>query len=353
MLAGQLADLAPACQRAVGDQRLIAGVVEHRPEVVGHAAVDGDPGRDVALDRLHRVQGDGRVGYQRPARLQQQPLVGTEVIVHRADDRIDVPLGRRRPLTGRVRRSESATEVVDAVVAERRDRSDRLSERLELEQLRADVEVQPDELERRALPQAGDRGGCLGDREAELRVRLSGRDLLMRVARDAGRDPDQDLLAAAELARDPLEALELVERVEHDVAHTRLERLPQLACGLGVAVQIRAPRIEAAPQRQRELAPGGDVARESLLGERPVDGRARERLGGEQDVEVAVASGERIDERAGAGAQVVLDHYVDGSPEFPRKLDRVAAAELEPSALVDARAERQDCRQRGGDGGLH
>src|SRR5436190_10205719 len=37
---------------AIGDVRLIDGAVEHRTQVVGHAAVDGDPARDVLLDAL-------------------------------------------------------------------------------------------------------------------------------------------------------------------------------------------------------------------------------------------------------------------------------------------------------------
>ena len=100
----------------------------------------------------------------------------------------------------------------------------------------------------------------------------------MRVPGDAGRDPDQHVLHGPALARDPLEPLEIVERVEHHVADSGLERLAQLAFGFGVPVQIDPCRVEAAPQRQRELAAGGDVARQPLLRQRAVHGGARERL---------------------------------------------------------------------------
>ena len=128
------------------------------------------------------------------------------------------------------------------------------------------------------------------------------------------------------------------KRVEHDVADAGLERLAQLALGLGVAVQVDPRRVEAAAQRERELAAGGDVAGQALLGQHPVDRRAGERLGGEQHVEVVVAGGQRVEERAGAGAQVVLGHDVRRRAELARELDRVAAADLEAAALVDAGA---------------
>ena len=100
--------------------------VQHRPQVVRHPAVDRDPGRDVALDRLDRVQGHRRVGDQRAARLEQQPLVRRRA---RSCTR------RRSPSTyssivggllgGGVGDAEAAAEVVDRELAERRDRRDR------------------------------------------------------------------------------------------------------------------------------------------------------------------------------------------------------------------------------------
>ena len=77
----------------------------------------------------------------------------------------------------------------------------------------------------------------------------------MGVAGDARGDPDQHLLAAPALAGDPLEPVELVERVEHDVADAGVERLAQLGVGLGVAVQVDARRVEAAAQRQASSPP--------------------------------------------------------------------------------------------------
>jgi hypothetical protein len=118
-------------------------------------------------------------------------------------------------------------------------------------------------------------------------------------------------------------------------------------------VQVRPRRVKTGAQRERELAPRGDVTRQSLFSERAVDGGAGKRLGGEQHVEVAVAGGERIDERARPGTQVVLDDDVGRGPELPRQLERIAAAELEAAALVDACPEREQIRERWGERRLH
>ena len=112
---------------------------------------------------------------------------------------------------------------------------------------------------------------------------------------------------APALGSDPLETLDVVQRVEHDVPDPGLERELELGLRLGVAVQVDARWIEAAAQRERELAARGDVTGESLLGEHAVDGGAGKRLGGEQHVDSrGCAPRGRVDEGTGAGAQVVL-----------------------------------------------
>ncbi len=111
----------------------------------------------------------------------------------------------------------------------------------------------------------------------------------MGVAGDVGGHADQDVLRRPALRSNLFQALDVVQRVEHDVADARLEGKLELGLGLGVAVQVDSSRLEAAPQSQRELAAGGDVARQSLLGKHAIYRRAGERLGGEQHVAVRVA----------------------------------------------------------------
>ena len=144
------------------------------------------------------------------------------------------------------------------------------------------------------------------------------------------------------LARHLLEALDVVQRVEHDVADARLERELELGDRLGVAVQVDAAGVKAAGQRQRQLTTGGDVTGQALLRQHPVDGRAGERLGGEQHVTVGVARRQPADVGAGTGAQVVLGDDERRRAELVRELDRVAAADLEVAAVVDAAADRID-----------
>ena len=119
-------------------------------------------------------------------------------------------------------------------------------------------------------------------REAELRVGLAGGDLLVRVAAHVGRDADEHRLRAprspsAPVGDQPLQALDLVEVVDHDQPDAVAQRHPQLGLGLGVAVQHDPLGREARVQRQVQLAAGGDVAPQALLREqraaRPCRGR--------------------------------------------------------------------------------
>src|SRR3712207_9426645 len=65
-------------------------------------------------------------------------------------------------------------------------------------------------------------------------------------------------------------------------------------------------RLEARRQRQRQLAARGDVASQPLLAQHAQDRRAREGLGGEQQLEALGPRAEGVHERARPRAQVVL-----------------------------------------------
>ena len=112
------------------------------------------------------------------------------------------------------------------------------------------------------------------ERDPELRVLLAGGDLLVGVRTDPGGDPQQNPLAAP--GCEPFEPLDLVERVDDDVADPGLERGEELGLGLVVAVHVDPRRVEARAERQVQLAAGGDVAGEPLLGEQAVGGGAAE-----------------------------------------------------------------------------
>ena len=86
-----------------------------------------------------------------------------------------------------------------------------------------------------------------------------------------------------------LQALDLVEVVEHDQPNAALQRHAQLGLGLGVAVQHDALGRKARVQREVQLAAGGHVAPQPLLREQRQHRRAGKRLGGEHHVQVLVA----------------------------------------------------------------
>jgi len=143
-----------------------------------------------------------------------------------------------------------------------------------------------------------------------------------------------------DIDQQPLQALDLVEVVDHDQPDAVLQGHAQLILGLGVAVQHdplgREPRV----QGQVQLAAGGHVAPQALPREQLEDRRAGERLGGEHHMEgivPRVAPGLR--ERAGTSTQVVLRNHVRRGSELAGQLDRVAAAHLQPAALVQPAAE--------------
>ena len=118
------------------------------------------------------------------------------------------------------------------------------------------------------------------------------------------------------------------------------------ASALVVAVHVDPLGVEAGVQRQVELAAGGDVAGEPLLGEEPQRRRAGKGLAGEDDLEVVGALGEGGLDRPGAGAHVVLGVDVGGRAELGGELDHVAAADLDTAALVEPAADRVNGRTR-------
>ena len=157
-----------------------------------------------------------------------------------------------------------------------------------VEDLRADVRVQPGELERGQRQHPPDRlvGGAGREREAELLVVVRGRHELVGVRLDPGRHPDQDPRPDAGQVGVVGEPGDLLERVDHDVPHPGRHRLLDLGRQLVVAVQRDQRRVHPGRQRHRQLAAGADVHPEALVGH-PAEHRAgAERLGRVGDVRV-------------------------------------------------------------------
>src|ERR1700761_3483644 len=317
---------------AVGDQGLVAGPVEHRSQVVGHTAVDGevcaDPGD--LLDRADAVGGDAGVGDQRAPRLDHHPHVGPEDLAHAVDLDADVVVDRGRAIVLGVGDAEAAADVDDLapVAGQLTERGDRQLVGLELEDLRADVGVQPDQVQLLGGEDALDRPrrpGRVAGPEAELRVELAGGDVVVGRGLDPRGDPDQHL---HRLVEEALAALDLVEGVEDQVADSGPRRHQDLLVGLVVAVHVDPGRVEPRGERDVELAAGGDVDRQPLLGEELVGGGGREGLARVEDLAVDAAALEGLAVGAGTGAHVVLGVDVGGGAVLFGELDHVAAADL-------------------------
>ena len=225
------------------DLRLVAGPVEHRAQIVRHAPVDRDVGADPGdpLDGAHRVDRDAGVPHQRAAGLAQHG----HVVRCAAQQCVHVLLDRRRAVLGRVGDPEAAAHVEQRPVAHPGEHLGEPLEPLELEHLRPDVRMQPVQLDV-GVAAGVDRAGHVVEPEAELRVLLAGLDVGVRRGRDAGRDAEHRPGSAA------AQALDLVERVDHDVAdagaRARSRARPGPCC-------CRACRC--APGGPRPPAPGG------------------------------------------------------------------------------------------------
>ena len=174
-----------------------------------------------------------------------------------------------------------------------------------VEDLRADVRVQPGELEHGQRQHPADRlvGGAGREREAELLVVVRGRHELVGVRLDPGRHPDQDPRPGAGQVGVVGEPGDLLEGVDHDVPDPGRHRLLDLGGQLVVAVQRDQRRVHPGGQRHRQLAAGAHVHAEALFGH-PAEHRARaERLGRVGDVRVRP---ERLHVLAGPAAHVRL-----------------------------------------------
>ncbi len=102
----------------------------------------------------------------------------------------------------------------------------------------------------------------------------------MGVGVHARRDADQDVRRSAGAAGvQVIEAVELVEAVDDDVAHAGVEGRAQLVEALVVAVHRARRRRHAGGEHDVQLAPAGDVEEHALLvrqaGHRPAQERLR------------------------------------------------------------------------------
>ena len=152
--------------------------------------------------------------------------------------------------------------------------------------LRSDVTVQSDQLEKWLVqnPFHCVGGVTAGEGEAELLVVDAGRHRGVAVDVDVGCHPDQHPLRPSHFAG---QVGDLHERVDDDAADAHRGGVVELVERLGVAVHDDPRRIDASRERGRQLTAGADVDARTLLGYPARDVGGQQRLGGIDDFGVA------------------------------------------------------------------
>ena len=312
--------------------------VQHRLEVVAHSAVHRHVRVGAALDGDDLVERHQRAPDHRAAGLDDQPGGGVEVGVERIDGRLRVVGDRRRVLFGRVGDPEAAAEVVDREAAERGNCLGRTAEPLEVEQLRPDVDVQPEQLAAIARRDPVEQRRRRVERDPELRLRAAGVHRRVGDAGHGGVDPQQHGLSRA---GEPLDPVDVVGPVDHDHPDPGRERVADVAVVLGVAVQQDVGGVEPGGERDRQLAGGRDVAPESLLGQHPRQRRARQRLRREVHVGGGMSRGERLQVLARRRPQSLLVRHERRRAELGRHVGERHAADGQPPLGVPPGRARQ------------
>src|SRR6202012_4645414 len=265
-----------------GRQRAgVARVVQRGADVVAHAPIHADVGTQAVdvLDRPDLVNRNRARPGDAAARLDGEPGPGQPggpaLPVHDVTDALGQQLDLGRLVLVGVGDAEPAAQVqlVDLHVVLVANPDGQLQHPLRghlepggVEDLRPDVRVQPGQLQVTAGHHPAHRlvGGAGGQREAELLVVVRGGHELVGVRFDAGRHPDQHPGPAARW-RHPVrvdhqdQPGDLLERVEHDVAHADLDGAGQLCHRLVVAVHGDQVRADPGGQRDLQLAAGAHV----------------------------------------------------------------------------------------------
>ncbi len=104
-------------------------------------------------------------------------------------------------------------------------------------------------------------------------------------------------------------------------------------------MQHEALGREAGPQREMKLAARGDVTPHALLGQQAKHGGAGHRLGGEDDLKVAMARARRGQSGPGAPTHIVLGHHIGRRAELACQLERVTATDVQMTGGVEAAAQ--------------
>ena len=311
----------------VRDHHFVLSIVEHRSDVVAHAAINTHVRADARdlLDRAHPVGGDPRFADDRAPRLDEhsghrQPKTShlfphaLHLDRHVLPDRrghvglcvpdpqpsAHVQISARKP-KALVRLSDQLHQDLDG-----------LPERIQLEDLTADVSVKPHQVKKRRLQRPADsfHRNPVDQPETELRVDLTGLDERVGVRLDPRGHTKKDLLGGPALFQQLGQERQLLEAVHHHEAHSAIQRQRQLLAGLVVPVEEDAVRGEPCLQGDVVLAPRRDVDRQTFLADKLIHCQGGQRLAGIDHLEISGMLAESLLVPAAlvADGLLVVDH---------------------------------------------
>ncbi len=204
---------------------------------------------------------------------------------------------------------------------------DRFNIRLYLENLRAEVEVQPYQVQtgRRHCP--GHRFTSTGKRDAELAVHNAGGDVLVRMGVNARRQPQQYIRSGTSLTGHLRQHIELLKIVDDNAPDFAFQGHVQFFGRLIVAVEIDLGHREINGTGDAQLAARDHIQSESLFLE-----KARQRSIDECFARVdysciPVAPAELVSELGTFLAQRCLIEKIKGRAELFRQRHRIAATD--------------------------
>lgn len=256
-------------------------MIERCADIVGHATVDGHVLANARkrLQDAHRVKRNARHSHHRTTRLAEQAWLGKgelgAILLHGRGDHFSEFIDRRGVLFGGVGNAQTAAHIdlahFDAVVAlnacrEFDDDLDGFVERVQCEDLRANVHVEAYKIHVRKLKNVGYAVECeiFAHGEAELRVFAARADVFVRISLDTWRDTHVDILRLAQLACDLGDAACFDARIDHDAPYACRNGFAQFLGSLVVAMHEHALHGEINGLRQRQLAAARHIEAETV-----------------------------------------------------------------------------------------
>ena len=234
--------------------------------------------------------------------------------------------------------------VVAQLGGERDERLGRAAQRLQVHDLRPDVDVQADYLKSLLRANAAGQLTDITDGDAKFVALQAGRDMGMAPGVDVRVDTQGDAGAGLLFARDAIDALQLSGRLGVDGLHAEIDGLRQLGIRFPDAGKDYLRRNEPGPQGDVDFPPGVRVRAGTEAAQQA--GNGERGVGLERIVDGVWIRTKRIVHRAVARGDGRAAVNVKGGPmAFGELSDRRAVAQQRSVLAMKSRhdARRSDC----------